>query len=101
MRTLIVYGTTERHTRGLCLLKARVLTRSGNEPDIRDAGATIYRNHYDTVLIAASLHVGRYQATVVGLSLPDLYGVIELPSHCAYCFSSRSRSCLHRATRAI
>jgi menaquinone-dependent protoporphyrinogen oxidase len=68
MRLLIVYGTTEGHTRELSAFVSRVLTQSGHEADIRDTGSTdetLNPSDYDGVLIAASLHVGHFQPGVV------------------------------------
>ena len=65
MRVLIVYGTTEGHTRDLCAFMARVLTQSGYEADVKDAASADKPSAYDAVIIAASLHVGNYQSAVV------------------------------------
>jgi len=68
MRVLIVYGTTEGHTRDLSEFAGRVLTKAGHMADISDAtyiSEQINPADYDTVLIAASLHVGHYQPAVV------------------------------------
>jgi menaquinone-dependent protoporphyrinogen oxidase len=68
MRVLIVYGTTEGHTRDLSEFMGRVLTKASHEADIRDSSSTVAPLNpadYDAVLIAASLHVGHYQPAVV------------------------------------
>jgi menaquinone-dependent protoporphyrinogen IX oxidase len=68
MRVLIVYGTTEGHTRELAGFMAHLLTQGGHEGQISDSNAPdqqLSPGDYDAVIIAASLHVGQYQATVV------------------------------------
>ncbi len=64
MRVLIVYGTTEGHTRELCNFAARAL-RAGQIPTtVEEAGHDASHpdpSPYDVVFLAASLHVGRYQ----------------------------------------
>ncbi|MBJ7413646.1 MAG: hypothetical protein JHD15_25300 [Phenylobacterium sp.] len=68
MRILMVYGTTEGHTREICnfaaaRLRARDLRatveEAGNDPGHPDPSV------YDVVFLAASLHVGRYQPKLV------------------------------------
>ena len=68
MRILIVYGTTEGHTRELSEFIAGCLRRDGQEVTVSDAGAKdqIADPHaYDLMILAASLHVGRYQAPLI------------------------------------
>jgi menaquinone-dependent protoporphyrinogen oxidase len=68
MRLLIVYGTTEGHTRNLSEFMGSVLAKGGHEADIKTASSIRERQSpadYDGVLIAASLHVGQYQPSVV------------------------------------
>src|SRR4051812_31440088 len=71
MRILVVYGTTEGHTRSLSEHIGRVLTKADHTAEIRDAGSIAEPLHpadYDAVLIAASLHVGHYQPAVVAFA---------------------------------
>lgn len=68
MRVLIVYGTTEGHTRELCNFAAGVLRERGCRVTTEGAGADPSHPDpaaYDAILLAASLHVGRYQAPLV------------------------------------
>lgn len=68
MRILIVYGTTEGHTRELSEFIANCLGRDGQEVIVKDAGGKdqVPDPHlYDLVFLAASLHVGRYQAPLI------------------------------------
>jgi len=68
MRVLIVYGTTEGHTRELCNFAARELRQTGHTATVEEAGPD--PNHpdpadYDVVFLAGSLHVGSYQPALV------------------------------------
>jgi menaquinone-dependent protoporphyrinogen oxidase len=68
MHVLIVYGTTEGHTRDLCHFVARELHAAGHPAAVEPAGADPRDPDpapYDAVVLAASLHVGRYQAPLV------------------------------------
>lgn len=68
MRILIVYGTTEGHTRQLSEFIADCLRRDEQEVIVREAGgknAIPDPRTYDLVFLAASIHVGRYQAPLV------------------------------------
>ena len=68
MRVLIVYGTTEGHTRDLCQFVGRILTKSGQTADVRDSTSSVEQLNtvnYDAIFVAASLHVGHYQSAVV------------------------------------
>jgi menaquinone-dependent protoporphyrinogen oxidase len=68
VRILIVYGTSEGHTRDLSAFVANCLRDDGHEAIVRDSaphGAAPDPRTYDLVFLAASLHVGRYQAALV------------------------------------
>jgi len=68
MHVLIVYGTTEGHTRNLCHFVARELHEAGHPTAVEPAGADATKpdpNPYGAVFLAASLHVGRFQAPLV------------------------------------
>src|ERR1051326_6227393 len=68
MRILIVYGSTEGHTRDLSAFVCNVLQEDGQEVIVRDSAAKEPPpdpNTYDVVFLAASLHVGRYQAALM------------------------------------
>lgn len=65
MRVLIVYGTTEGHTRSLAHFAARTLGEAGRPTAVEPAGPEATQpdpTRYDAVILAASLHVGRFQA---------------------------------------
>ena len=64
MRALIVYGTTEGHTREIANFAARVLRERDLPTTVEEAGADARHPdpaRYDLVFLAASLHVSHYQ----------------------------------------
>ena len=67
MRILIVFGTTEGHTRQLCQFAAKRLRSSGNTVAVEEATAkasAALLDAYDAIILAGSLHVGRFQASI-------------------------------------
>jgi menaquinone-dependent protoporphyrinogen oxidase len=68
MKVLVLYGTTEGQTKKIASSIADRLTGSGHAVSLVDANEvppSLDPARFDAVLIAASLHVGRYQASVV------------------------------------
>ena len=68
MRVLIVYGTTEGHTREICHFLANVLHEAGHTATTEAAAGDavgVEIAAYDMVILAGSLHVGRYQPALV------------------------------------
>ncbi|CAN7529159.1 hypothetical protein LJR219_003736 [Phenylobacterium sp. LjRoot219] len=68
MRVLIVFGTTEGHTREICHFAADVLRKAGHTATTEEAArdsADVQIGAYDVVLLAGSLHIGRYQPGLV------------------------------------
>lgn len=68
MRVLIVFGTTEGHTRELCQFAASRLRDAGRTVAVEEAGARTDEAKvaaYDAVILAGSLHAGRFQAALV------------------------------------
>lgn len=65
-RVLIVYGTTDGHTRKIAYTMGNTLTYEGHTAAIVDA-ADVRPCHdprfYDAVIVAASVHGGNYQRT--------------------------------------
>jgi menaquinone-dependent protoporphyrinogen oxidase len=63
-RLLIVYGTTDGHTRKIAETMGRVLFDLGHYADVVDAcdcGPWHDPRRYDAVVVAASVHAGSYQ----------------------------------------
>ena len=68
MHLLIVYGTTEGHTRELSHFAARRLRETGHQATVEEAGPDSAHpdpQAYDGVLLAGSLHVGRFQSALI------------------------------------
>lgn len=65
MKVLIVYGTTEGHTRDLCNFIGEALAQRGAHVTTSEASAGAPSpKGYDACFLAASLHVGKYQASL-------------------------------------
>jgi menaquinone-dependent protoporphyrinogen oxidase len=66
MKLLIVYGTTEEQTRKICEYLRDKATDDGHEVSIVDStGPDVDPTGFDAVLIGASLHAEKYQASVL------------------------------------
>ena len=66
MNILIVYGTTEGHTRHLCHYVQSLLSEASAKVTICDAAREAPDPApYDFCFVAASLHAGNYQSSVV------------------------------------
>lgn len=68
MRILIIFGTTEGHTREICQFAAGALREAGHTAAVEEAAAGAegaQLSAYDAVILAGSLHVGRYQPALV------------------------------------
>jgi menaquinone-dependent protoporphyrinogen oxidase len=66
-RILVIYGTTERHTEMVATAIANTLMAQGCDVDVIQAGTIDPRPaDYDGIIVAASVHRGRYQEAVAG-----------------------------------
>ncbi|MBV8405253.1 MAG: protoporphyrinogen oxidase [Gammaproteobacteria bacterium] len=68
MRVLLVYGSSEGQTRKIAAFAADCLRSLGHRvicADAKDALALPHPGEFDAVLIAASVHLGRYQPAVI------------------------------------
>ena len=67
MKFLLIYGTTEGQTRKVSSFVAEHLAQQGQESQVTDAidAAAADPREFDAVIIAASLHAGRYQSAIV------------------------------------
>jgi menaquinone-dependent protoporphyrinogen oxidase len=64
-RILVLYGTTERHTGKIAAAVGNALSARGFAVDIVEAGTQDPNaSQYDGILVAASIHAGRYQKAV-------------------------------------
>ena len=65
-RVLILYGTTDGHTRWIAEAIARALRLGGLDADVIEAGTREpVMRQYTAVIVAASVHGGKYQRAVV------------------------------------
>lgn len=66
-RILIVYGTTDGHTRKIAQVLAEDLRAKRCSVEVMDAAQTLWRvspEGYDGVIVTASVHIGDYQRAV-------------------------------------
>jgi menaquinone-dependent protoporphyrinogen oxidase len=71
MRVLIVFATTEGHTREICQFAANRLREAGHTVAVEEATPKAEQANvaaYDAVILAGSLHVGRFQAPLVSFA---------------------------------
>jgi menaquinone-dependent protoporphyrinogen oxidase len=83
MRILVLYGTNEGQTRKIAEFLATKFTSSGDDVTLLDAAAvrdTFDLRDYDAALIAASVHAGRYQASVIHFTRANHDRLDEMPS---------------------
>jgi menaquinone-dependent protoporphyrinogen oxidase len=83
MHVLIVYGTTEGHTRDLCHFAAERLRASGRQVAVEEAppdGRWPEPSAYGAVIVAASLHVGRYQPAITSFARERHEALNAMPS---------------------
>lgn len=83
MRILIVYGTTEGHTRELSEFAAAALREAGHEVQATEApqdATGLDLSAWDAVIVAASLHIGRYQPAVVQFTRMHRDALVHMPS---------------------
>ncbi|MCW3127273.1 MAG: hemG [Bacteroidetes bacterium] len=65
MKLLIVYGTTEGQTRKIAEFLKSEAQKTGTEATLCDATTEqADPDHYDAVILASSIHMGRYQASI-------------------------------------
>jgi menaquinone-dependent protoporphyrinogen oxidase len=65
MKLLIIYGTTEGHTRKIARFMENVLQDIGHEVTIADASDDPPSpTYYDAIIIGASIHIHKYQPAI-------------------------------------
>jgi len=68
MRILVVYGTNDGQTRKIARFVSERFARQGHQvvtADVSEAPALPDPRRFEAVLVAASVHLGRYQAPVI------------------------------------
>lgn len=66
-RFLVLYGTTDGHTARIARAIGQALRTPGSEVDVIEAGdapSSLWPHDYSGVVVAASVHAGKYQASV-------------------------------------
>lgn len=65
MKLMIIYGTTEGHTRKICEFLKNKAEKSGHHTELFDATQhPPSPDNYDAIIIAGSVHAGTYQNSV-------------------------------------
>lgn len=65
MKLMIIYGTTEGHTRKICEFLKNEAEKSGHQAELFDATQQPpLPDKYDAIIIAGSVHAGTYQNSV-------------------------------------
>jgi menaquinone-dependent protoporphyrinogen oxidase len=82
MRVLVVYGTTEGHTRKLADFMGERLKSAHCGVTVTDAAGAAAPDPalYDAVIVAASVHVARYQTSVVHYARHHREALNSMPS---------------------
>jgi len=82
-RLLIVYGTTEGHTRKIAEHIAGVVRRLGHDAEVLDSAAkdaAQTERRYDAVILGGSLHEGRHQGALTHFIKSNLEWLNSVPS---------------------
>ena len=83
MNLLLVYGTTEGQTRKIARFVADHLAQLGHQTELLnaiDATPAIDPRDFDAVIIAASVHEGRYQLAVIHFTREHLAAIATRPN---------------------
>ncbi len=82
-RILIIYGTTEGHTRKVAEYIANVVRREGHSVDIADSSlykTPLDKSKVDAVIIGASVHQDKHQASVTHFVKDNQRALAQLPT---------------------
>lgn len=82
MKLLLVYGTTEGQTQKIAQFVADHLAHLGHQAEVVNAidEVTADLRKFDAVIIAASVHAGRYQSTIVHFVSKHLAALTARPN---------------------
>jgi menaquinone-dependent protoporphyrinogen oxidase len=83
MKLLLLYGTTEGQTRKIARFVAEHLALQGHQTlvvNATEATAAIEAHAVDGVMIAASLHAGRYQSAIIDFARKHLSDITARPN---------------------
>ena len=83
MKILVLYGTSEGQTQKICAFIAERLRSKGDVVTLVDAaapGETVDLRDYQGAIVAASIHIGQYQRTVVQFARANHARLNEMPS---------------------
>lgn len=83
MKLLIVYGTTEGHTRTIAESIADTIRATGSEADVVDSAELsegIQRWRWDATMVGGSVHQGHHQMSLRHFVLHHLIRLNQLPS---------------------
>ncbi len=79
-RILVVYGTTEGHTRKVALRIGQIARGHGHGVDVIDATLHPSPDGFDAVIVAASVHQLRHQSSVIHFAAEHRHRLNELPT---------------------
>jgi len=83
VKILVVYGTTEGHTRKICMHIEKYIEAKGHVAVLHDSTSfpiALHVEPYDAVIVAASLHQNRYQASIVQFIEDNLEALMNRPT---------------------
>jgi menaquinone-dependent protoporphyrinogen oxidase len=84
MKLLVVYATTEGHTRNVAEFIAKIATAQNHIVDVCDSAMPIHLSKagYDAVILGGSVHQGQHQMSLRNFVFENLATLNELP--CAF-----------------
>jgi menaquinone-dependent protoporphyrinogen oxidase len=83
IRVLVVYGTTEGHTRDVATRVAETLRVEGvfaKLAEAAEAGELLARGGWDALVLGASVHQGQHQTSVVDFAKVHAEALAKLPT---------------------
>ena len=89
-RLLVVYGTTEGHTRKVALRIGQIARGLGHPVEVMDASLHPAPDGFDAVIVAASVHQLRHQSSVIHFVREHRHALNRVP--CAFFSVSLSAS---------